>query len=192
MIDALVRMLATLIPFTADEIYAHLPGARAASVHLLTLAPPVAGWRDAELEARWERLLKVRAEALKLLETMRQAGTIGAPLEAAVEIGAAGADDGALAETLARHRDALKELFIVSEVAPLQAREAEDLRRKADGAEAFNFDGVYGRVSADPPLVVVGRRAPGRKCQRCWMYFDDDSGSDLDPRCRAVVQALNA
>jgi hypothetical protein len=97
-----------------------------------------------------------------------------------------------LAETLARHRDALKELFIVSEVAPLKAREAEDLRRKANGAEAFSFDGAYGRVSTDPPLVVVGRRAPGRKCQRCWMYFDDDSGSDLDPRCRAVVQALNA
>jgi isoleucyl-tRNA synthetase len=166
----------------------------------LTLAPPNPDWRDAELEAHWERLLKVRAEALKLLETMRQAGTIGAPLEAAVEIGALGArdgvqggsDDGALAETLARHRDTLKELFIVSEVAPLQARDAEDLRRKADGAEAFSFDGVYGRVSTDPPLVLVGRRAPGRKCQRCWMYFDDDSGSDLDPRCRAVVQTLNA
>jgi isoleucyl-tRNA synthetase len=191
-IDALVRMLAPLIPFTADEIYAHMPGERAASVHLLTLAPPIPERRDAELEAHWERLLKVRAEALKLLETMRQAGTIGAPLEAAMEIGAVGADDGALAETLARHRDALKELFIVSEVAPLQAREAEDLRRKANGAEAFSFDGAYGRVSTDPPLVVVGRRAPGRKCQRCWMYFDDDSGSDLDPRCRAVVQALNA
>ena len=122
---------------------------------------------------------------------MRQAGTIGAPLEAAVEIGAVGADNGALAETLARHRGALKELFIVSEVAPLDARAAEDLRRKANGAEAFSFDGVYGRVSTDPPLVVVGRRAPGRKCLRCWMYFEDDSGSDLDPRCRAVVQALN-
>jgi len=191
-IDALVRMLATLIPFTADEVYSHMPGARAASVHLLTLAPPIAGWRDAELEAQWERLLKVRAEALKLLEAMRQAGTIGAPLEAAVEIGAAGADDGALAETLERHRGLLKELFIVSEVAPLKAREAEELRRKADGADAFSSNGDYVRVSSDPPLVVLGRRAPGRKCQRCWMYFDDDSGSDLDPRCRSVVQALNA
>jgi isoleucyl-tRNA synthetase len=191
-INTLVRMLATLIPFTADEIYSHMPGERAASVHLLMLAPPVPEWRDAELEAHWERLLKVRAEALKLLETMRQAGTIGAPLEAAVEVGTVGTDDGALAETLAHHRGELKELFIVSQVAPLAAREAEDLRRKAKGAEAFSFDGTYGRVSSDPPLVVVGRRAPGRKCLRCWMYFEDDSGSDLDPRCRAVVQALNA
>jgi isoleucyl-tRNA synthetase len=191
-IDTLVRMLATLIPFTADEIYSHMPGAHAATVHLLTLALANPDWRDAELEARWDRLLKVRAEALKLLEAMRQAGTIGAPLEAAVSIGAAGADDGGLAETLASHRGTLKELFIVSQVAPLDPREAEELRRKSNGAEVFSVDGLYGRVSTDPPLIVVGRRAPGRKCQRCWMYFDDDSGSDLDPRCRAVVQALNA
>jgi isoleucyl-tRNA synthetase len=191
-IDTLVRMLATLIPFTADEIYSHMPGAHAASVHLLTLTLANPDWRDAELEARWDRLLKVRAEALKLLEAMRQAGTIGAPLEAAVSIGAAGADDGGLAETLASHRGTLKELFIVSQVAPLDPREAEELRRKSNGAEVFSVDGLYGRVSTDPPLIVVGRRAPGRKCQRCWMYFDDDSGSDLDPRCRAVVQALNA
>ena len=89
-------------------------------------------------------------QALKLLETMRQAGTIGAPLEAAVELGVVGADNSALAETLARYRGALKDLFIVSEVAPLDAREAEDLRRKANGAEAFSFDGVYGRVSNRP------------------------------------------
>ena len=38
-LDALVRMLAPLIPFTADEIYSHMPGERAESVHLLTLVP---------------------------------------------------------------------------------------------------------------------------------------------------------
>jgi isoleucyl-tRNA synthetase len=191
-IDALVRMLAPLIPFTADEVYSHMPGKSAASVHLLTLASPNPEWRDENLEARWDRLLKIRAEALKLLETMRQAGTIGAPLEAAVSIGTTDTDDIALGDALARQREALKELFIVSQVSPMGSQEAEDLRRKANGAESFNFDGVYGRVSADPSMVIVGRRAPGRKCQRCWMYFEDDSGSDLDPRCRAVVQALNA
>jgi len=191
-IDALVRMLAPLIPFTADEVYSYMPGNRAASVHLLTLAPQNPDWRDAELEAHWERLLELRSETLKLLETMRQAGTIGAPLEAAVSLGAAGGENGALGDALVRQREALKELLIVSEVATLDPSETEDLRRKANGAETFSLDGAYGRIVSDPPLVIVGRRARGRKCQRCWMYFDDDSGSDLDPRCRAVVQALKA
>ncbi|HYK65067.1 MAG TPA: class I tRNA ligase family protein, partial [Patescibacteria group bacterium] len=191
-IDALVRMLAPLIPFTADEVYSYMPGKRAASVHLLTLAPANPERRDAELEAHWERLLELRSETLKLLETMRQAGTIGAPLEAAVSLGAAGGENGALGDALVRQREALKELFIVSEVATLSPADAEELLRRADGAETFTVDGAYGRIMSDPPLVIVGRRARGRKCQRCWMYFDDDSGSDLDPRCRAVVQALKA
>ena len=55
-------------------------------MHLLTLAPPHPEWADEQLIARWDRLLEVRTEALKLLETMRQAGTIGAPLEAALRI----------------------------------------------------------------------------------------------------------
>src|ERR1700694_98612 len=70
--------------------------------------------------------------------------------------GAAGANASGVPETLARHRGALKELFIVSQVAPLDPREAEDLRRKANGAEAFSVDGLYGRVLIHTPLIVVG------------------------------------
>ncbi len=187
-LDALVRMLAPLIPYTADEVYAHLPGVRVESVHLLTLSAPNPQWADAGLQASWERLLKIRGEALKMLEAMRQSGTIGAPLEAAVRIGAAGARDGGVAEMLARYRDVLKELLIVSDVAPLDAREVEELERKANGAEAFSFDGVYGRRLTDPPMLLVGRRAPGRKCQRCWCYYDDGGDPELCPRCRSVVR----
>ena len=169
-----------------------MPGNRAVSVHLLTLAPQDPERREAELESHWEGLLKLRSETLKLLETMRQAGAIGAPLEAAVSLGAAGGENGTLGDALVRQREALKELFIVSEVGTLSLADTEDLRRRANGAETFSLDGAYGRIMSDPPLLIVGRRARGRKCQRCWMYFDDDSGWDLDPRCRAVVQALTA
>ena len=108
-LDALVRMLAPLIPFTAEEVYSHMPGKRLASVHLLRCIAANPSWRDEELEARWERLLEVRDEALKLLEAMRQAGTIGAPLEAAISLGADGGSDSGLAETLKRYRDELKD-----------------------------------------------------------------------------------
>jgi isoleucyl-tRNA synthetase len=187
-LDTLVRILAPLIPYTADEVYAHMPGKRAESVHLLTLREPNPQWADAQLDARWERLLKIRNEGLKLLEAMRQAGTIGAPLEAAVRIGTSGAVDDGVMSMLIGYREVLKELLIVSDVAPLDAREAEDLGRRANGAEAFNVDGVYGRILTDPPMLLVGRRAPGLKCQRCWCYYDDGGDPELCPRCRSVVR----
>jgi isoleucyl-tRNA synthetase len=189
MLDTLLRMLAPLIPFTADEVYAHVPGKSAESVHLLTLHPADPRFTNVELEAEWQRLLVVRGEAMKLLEAMRQAGEIGAPLEARLELGPAPSDNAGISARLRDHRDQLKDLFIVSEVTLFGAEEAAHFKHLANGDEDFRADGYFGHVATQPPLVMVGRKAPGRKCQRCWKYFDDDSDSDLDPRCRAVVQA---
>ena len=89
-----------------------------------------------------------------------------------------------------QHRDQLKDLFIVSEVGIMSDPEAANFKGAANGSEDFRIDGYFGHVAAQPPLVMVGRKAPGRKCQRCWKYFEDeDPTHDLDPRCRAVVQA---
>jgi isoleucyl-tRNA synthetase len=186
LLDALVRMLAPLIPFTSDEVYLRIPGRIAESVHLLTLREAKPHLADASLEARWERLLELREQTLKLLEQMRQSGTIGAPLEAQIAIGAEG--DG-WADTLRSSRGLLKELFIVSDVEILPDSEVRELRAKADGAREFNSDGRYGRISINPPVVLVGRRASGQKCQRCWCYYDDLGDPDLCERCRAVVRA---
>ncbi|HTY55587.1 MAG TPA: isoleucine--tRNA ligase [Candidatus Binataceae bacterium] len=188
-LNALVRMLAPLIPYTADEVYSHMPGKHAASVHLLELAPANPQWADQALEARWERLLEVRSEALKLLEAMRQAGTIGAPLEAKLMLGVAGPGSDGLGQELRGYRDQLKELFIVSDLSILDDADAAKMAREANGQETFSVNGAYGRLTAKPPVLVIGERARGRKCQRCWMYFDDGADSDLDPRCRAVLQA---
>jgi isoleucyl-tRNA synthetase len=189
LLDVLVRMLAPLIPFTADEIYAYMPGQAVESVHLLTLREPDARFADADLEARWDRLLEVREQALKVLETMRQAGAIGAPLEARLGLGVAATANDGLKDILQRYRSALEDLFIVSGVSILDDAEVADLQDKTNGREDFKLDGLFGRISAQPPIVVVGRRAPGRKCLRCWKYFEDGTESDLDERCRAVVRA---
>jgi isoleucyl-tRNA synthetase len=187
-LDALVRMLAPLMPFTADEIYAHLPGRSADSVHLETLAAADDRFTANELESRWSELLAVREQALKLLEAMRQAGTIGAPLDAEIEIGVAGSADG-LAQRLSDYSETLKNLLIVSGVRMLTSEEVAELSSEANGAEDFRADGSFGRQSTRPPLLVVGRRAPGIKCQRCWCYFDDGLDPELCVRCRAVVRA---
>jgi isoleucyl-tRNA synthetase len=192
MLDALVRMLAPLIPFTADEIYSHVPGRSVSSVHLLTLAPADPRFADAELEARWAGLLQVRDQALKVLETMRQAGAIGAPLDARLSLGVVGAGHHNVADALQHYRAGLKDLFIVSEVALLADGEVARLKAEANGDDTFGVNGRFGRIGAQPPVVVIGERALGTKCQRCWRYFDDGSDSALDPRCRAVVAELSA
>ena len=177
-LDALVRMLAPLIPYTAEEIYSYVPGKTAESVHLLELQPAHPEWTDAALAAKWDRLLAVRDDALKLLETMRKAGTIGGPLDAVVKISSDAAADA----------EALKALFIVSDVAPLAPDEVAALKNEAAGRdEVFASDGFYARVS--PIVALTGRRAPGVKCHRCWCYFDDGGDPELCPRCRAVVRA---
>jgi len=183
-LDSLVRMLAPLIPFTADEIYLRLPGRTADSVHLLTFCEPEPRFADAGLEARWDRLLDVREQVLKLLEQMRQSGTIGAPLEARIAIGAEG--EGWQA-TLSTSRGLLKDLFIVSDVQVMPDSEVKRLKANANGAREFNVGGVFGRISDKPPVILVGQHAGGRKCPRCWCYYNDQSDSDLCERCRAVV-----
>jgi isoleucyl-tRNA synthetase len=188
MLDALVRLLAPLIPFTADEVYAHIPAKAAESVHLLTLAPGDPKFDDPALHDRWERLLQVRNQALKVLEAMRQAGTIGAPLEARLKLGLSGDGDG-LADTLRASPGLLKDLFIVSDVKLLPENDSAALRSKLNGADSLNQNGLFARVEKDSPVIVVGERASGVKCQRCWCYFDDGGHPSLCPRCRAVVAA---
>ncbi|HYA35648.1 MAG TPA: class I tRNA ligase family protein, partial [Candidatus Binataceae bacterium] len=184
-LDAMIRILAPLIPYTAEEVYAHMPGAKESSAHLLTFAAPRAEWDDAALLSRWDGLLKIRGEALKVLEAMRQAGTIGAPLEATLSVPV---ETPLLAQSIVDKHGPLEELFIVSDVSPIGDEEAAKLRETAAGRTAFNLDGTYVRVAPELSLVITGRRAPGIKCQRCWCYFDDGGDPELCPRCRAVVR----
>jgi isoleucyl-tRNA synthetase len=193
-LDALTRLLAPLIPYTADEIYSHMPGKRAhESVHLLEFAPPQPSWADHALAQRWENLLAVRGVVLKTLEAMRQAGMIGAPLEARLRLGVVTDSDGAreLSVVLDSDRSMLKELFIVSDVRLIDVNEAAKLQVQAreSESETFNLDGALCRVSSRPPLVVVGERAPGHKCPRCWTYTTEDDGQQLCARCRTVLGA---
>ncbi len=81
--EAMVRWLAPILSFTAEEIWQHLPGPHGASVFH-------AVWREfPALPADgidWDALLALRGEVARELERLRGAGDIGAPLEAEVEI----------------------------------------------------------------------------------------------------------
>ncbi|MFL6210971.1 MAG: isoleucine--tRNA ligase [Pyrinomonadaceae bacterium] len=151
--DALARLLAPILVFTADEIWEHLPPivagngdaqvGRLPSVHLADF-PVVIGQRDEELRARWAQLFEVRDEVLRALEEARVAKLIGSGLEARVEIVARDPVYSVLAEYKAEE---LRYVFIVSQVGV----------QKTDDAAA-------------PMVRVTVARADGQKCERCWNY----------------------
>jgi isoleucyl-tRNA synthetase len=123
--EALVRLLAPVMSFTCDEVWGYLPAVadRPSSVHVAqfpTRADILGGADvpdDGEQLAEWTALLAVREQVLKALEEARNQKLIGKSLEAQVTLSAA----DPVYSVLARHRDELRYLFIVSAVTLEQA-----------------------------------------------------------------------
>ena len=138
--DGLARLLAPILPVTADDLWRHLPGDRSASVHLEMFAP-VTAYLDREHMQTWARLLDVREDVNAALEQKRKEKTIGTSLGARVILRAS----GPVAALLDRHRDLLPTLFIVSDL--------ELLVGSPDGPDSIH-------VEVD--------KAAGVKCDRCW------------------------
>ena len=176
--SALVRMLAPMLVFTAEEIWQHLPKlpGEPPSVHL-ALFPKVSECRafpDEALDARWEHLREVRTEVLKALEQARTEKRISGSLEARVVLFAG----NTLAELLEQYGAWLPALFIVSQV-----------EFAAEGPENAPPDAV--RSEAMPHLAVAVRRADGAKCDRCWNYSARvGENADYPTVCERCVAAL--
>ncbi len=173
--SALARLMAPILSFTTEEAWRHAPGARADSVHLERFPDVPRDWLDDVLKQQWDRLLEVRREVAKALETARARKLIGSSLEARVRVLSAPEDLPAL---LGGKRELLATLFIVSRV---------DLT--AGGGRASV---VY--ESQDIPGLIIGvDRAPGEKCERCWTRTEevgrDAAHPTLCARCIRVVSA---
>ena len=171
-LQVLVRLMAPVLSFTADEIWAHVPGrGDVDSVFLAGIEAPPAAWHAPETAARFERLLAVRAAVTKAIEDARQRGVVKQGTEARVVLGTAGVDGvGAL---LAAEEPELPALFLVADVA---------LSGADGGAESPVL----------PGLRVQVERAAGEKCPRCWnvrRLGEDPRRPELCSRCAAVVAA---
>ena len=145
--EAMVRWLAPILSFTADEVWGFLPGERNESVFLNTWhAFPVGS--EHELGIDWPAFIALKSEVARELERLRTAGAIGAPLEAEVAIIAP-------PEQAARYsalQDELRFLLITS-----QARIIAIDAPSADGAQPA-AEGVV--------IEVTPSNEP--KCVRCW------------------------
>jgi isoleucyl-tRNA synthetase len=169
---ALARLMAPLMTFTAEEAWRYLPSTRSESVHLERFPEVPLEWLDDVLKREWDRLLEVRREVSRALELARGRKLIGSGLEAAVRITSAPEDLPAL---LAAKRSLLQTLFIVSRV---------DLEPGPAGAVHYESQEI-------PGLVIDVDRAPGDKCERCWMRRPTVGANPAHPslcdRCVAVV-----
>ncbi len=169
-LDSLLRLLAPVLSFTADEAWAYLPGQHESSVHLAAFPPFTPEVKDDALVERWERIRKIRAEVLKALEQARVAKTIGLSLDASVTLAAT----GELRSFLEGYRADLPTVFIVSQV------ELTDTLQ-GDGHVAEGLEGLAIKVAA----------ARGDKCERCWHYSEQLGADAAHPTiCPTCVEAV--
>jgi isoleucyl-tRNA synthetase len=171
---ALTRLMAPILTFTSEEAWRYVPGSHGESVHVERFPEAAHEWLDDTLKREWDRLLEVRREVARALELARARKLIGSGLEASVRITSAPEDLPAL---LRAKREELSALFIVSAV---------DLEAGAVGAVHYESQEI-------PGLVIDVDRAPGDKCERCWMRRSTvgatPAHATLCDRCVAVVGA---
>lgn len=164
LLETLLRWLAPILCFTAEEAWGHLPGARAESIFLTDPAslPVIEG--DA---LDWGAFFRLREGLGKLLESLRAAGGIGKSLDAEVTL-YAGEDE---ARTLAAFGAGLRDLLMVSRV---DLRTAESVPPETPALGGFSSVHARVSVSSDP------------KCPRCWFHDPEigPEGGEVCPRCR--------
>ena len=185
MIDGLTRLLAPILPVTAEQLWTVLPGDRDESVHLTTFPDDLDALVDEALMHRWDALLDVRAVVNMELERLRQRKVIGTSLEAKVSLEAsAGA-----AEVLGTSTpDELAMLFITSQV---DCAADASIEAPSEGVLPAGLHRV-----ANGLLRVAVDRADGVKCPRCWRYVPQIVASPeregVCPRCAdALTSSLS-
>ncbi len=172
--EALVRLVAPILTFTADEIWEHLPAVegREVSVHLARFPKPeeIFSENPAELLEEWKRMRAIRDEVFAEIEVKRKDGEIGKGTEARIEI-LTNFNDKTLLDKFSK--EVLAEFLNVSAV-NVVAGSVED-----------HIEGA--------PYVLV-YRAFGTKCNRCWRYTDDTSSygiwQNVCNRCQSALREM--
>ena len=171
--EAMVRLLAPLMSFTADEIWGSLPklSDRPESVHMAyfpnaeEITGKIGKADTKSIRADFDVLLSARDEALKALEIARQEKVIGRSEDAIITIHA----PETTVKLLERYRDDFRFLLVVSGVEIVPS--------------------TLGNGNA--PLRVTAMKAAGGKCERCWFYSTHVGESERYPTaCERCLKAL--
>ncbi|MDE2598861.1 MAG: isoleucine--tRNA ligase [Rhodocyclaceae bacterium] len=146
--QTLTKLMAPILAFTAEEIWAYAGDKKLESVMLSTWHSLPGQGDEAALIDKWQQIREVRNDVAKVLEDLRTEGKIGASLQAEVEIRASGAKYDALASL----DDDLRFVLICSKTTLVKAADV--------AAEA-----------------IVAVPTTYQKCERCW-HWRADVGHD--------------
>jgi isoleucyl-tRNA synthetase len=172
--EALVRWMAPIMSFTADEIWGELPGKREKYVFTGEWFDGLFGLADNESmnDSYWAELLKVRGEVNKVIEQARADKRVGGSLEATVTLYA----DADLAKKLVSLGDELRFVLLTS------GAQVADYALATEEAQQSEL--VKG-------LKIALHKAEGEKCPRCWHYTTDIGQSaehpDVCGRCATNI-----
>jgi len=171
-LEVLVRLMAPLLSFTADEIWDYLKGEnRTASVHADLFFPVNDAYKDPALASRWEDIITLRREVTKALEIARKEKRIGHSLDATVSLGL----PPELLEKLAPYRDHLRSIFIVSSVELAETDQVDD---------GFSSDTIKG-------LKIRVFPSTDQKCERCWVHDPTVGHDNTHPTiCKRCLHAM--
>ena len=173
LVDAIAKLMAPILPFTSEEVWASMPDfdGKAESIHLTEQTVSEPAWQNEALVEKWEVILSVRGDVTKALEAARVKKLIGHPLDASVNIKVTGTH----ADILGEYKDILKDLFIVS---------ASQLVESVSD-DAYQSDDIEG-------LSIEIQKAPGEKCDRCWTYDVSTGANDkYENACERCCNALD-
>jgi isoleucyl-tRNA synthetase len=182
LLTALTRLMAPVLTFTADEVWSYIPGrGKPESVHLVLFPEERGEWTNERLATDWERLLEVRGEVSRALESARQQGKIGKGIDAVLFVPSAPVEQwGPLLE--AKGEALLTILFNVSGTRLGKAGPAGSVR--------YESQDIPGLVLEVAPAQALG----WKKCERCWTWSprvgEHSAHPTLCERCAPVVTAL--
>jgi isoleucyl-tRNA synthetase len=187
--EALTRLVAPILTFTADEVWEYLPAVegREATVHLAQFPKPEEIFSEdpAALLDEWKQLFAVRDGALVALEEARRDKIIGKALEADLHVYATG-EEFAL---LNKHKVGLKEMFNVSNVNLHDSSKAPGIASPGDSKTPVRV-----HVFSDRLHFAV-HQASGQKCARCWNFMPHVSNyglwENVCDRCQAALKEMN-
>ena len=175
-LDAIVKIMAPILPFTADEIYGHMPKGedQKESIHLGSMVKLDDSLEDKNLADKWENIRNLRSEVTKALEEARKEKLIGHPLDACLEIKL---PDTELKEEIVNLSENLNDIFIVSQASLVESIEGTIY-------EGREIEGLQIKVT----------KATGEKCSRCWRYDTtigiDDSHPTACERCASALKQI--
>jgi isoleucyl-tRNA synthetase len=178
LVDCIARIMAPILPFTAEEIWKHMPvlSYKEHSIHLARFSESMNQFKNEPLSKKWDLILQVRGEVTKALETERAAKNIGHSLDASVALWVS----DQLYEVLKEYAGMLRSIFIVSEALLLSETPPS---------------GTDFKLTAMDGLKIKVTPAPYNKCNRCWI-LDPSVGSnekylDVCNRCGSVLSLVS-